>query len=465
MAQLISKSKAKGVRESYIFNEGDRLVDPDDFFKEYCSSLGITGIQATQMWEKAKASILTNKKGRKMYDTLYKFVWGGPFIMGEEDRLEPAEIFTNANGDTTYDGRHRAVLCAMLGIKLPVRVREEAILDDDDLDDDSLNEDLDDDFDISQAKELVISMIGKLPAVAIEDMSEEELEWWTDDTDILTENLDKATPYMLRNDGELFKCGDIHPYIKYYFEADDIKNIILLFKDPRFIEWFYNHTAKESTKKLIGSFLATFIQDRFGTIKPEFDDYERMKAKAEVIAEILNIDLSRQNAGGLTELVEIFNELNSDTNQEFLRLRTSSLMFGGDSDELYCRISSVHFNWYPLLWDVVMDNESIESVTISKDTQAFGGKFQFYKSNGTVFDHLSRDEFLTLQGNPIVESFGLKSERGKDIISGFNEGKTLAESCQDLHPKYANGYHKAYIWNGGLEWDISNILQPHRRVS
>lgn len=135
MAQLISKAKAKGVREQYIFNEGDRLVDPDDFFKGYCSSLGITGTQATQMWEKAKASILTNKKGRKMYDTLYKFVWGGPFIMGEEDRLEPAEIFTNANGDTTYDGRHRAVLCTMLGIKLPVRVREEAILDDDDLDD------------------------------------------------------------------------------------------------------------------------------------------------------------------------------------------------------------------------------------------------------------------------------------------------------------------------------------------
>lgn len=29
-------------------------------------------------------------------------------------------------------------------------------------------------------------------------------------------SLDITTPYMLRNDGELLKCGDIHPYIKSY---------------------------------------------------------------------------------------------------------------------------------------------------------------------------------------------------------------------------------------------------------
>lgn len=29
----------------------------------------------------------------------------------------------------------------------------------------------------------------------------------------LKESLDKATPYMLRNDGALLKCGTCHPYI------------------------------------------------------------------------------------------------------------------------------------------------------------------------------------------------------------------------------------------------------------
>lgn len=29
-------------------------------------------------------------------------------------------------------------------------------------------------------------------------------------------SLDITTPYMLRNDGELLKCGDYHPYIKSY---------------------------------------------------------------------------------------------------------------------------------------------------------------------------------------------------------------------------------------------------------
>ena len=30
--------------------------------------------------------------------------------------------------------------------------------------------------------------------------------------------LDITTPYMLRNDGDLLKCGDYHPYIKSYKE-------------------------------------------------------------------------------------------------------------------------------------------------------------------------------------------------------------------------------------------------------
>ena len=32
--------------------------------------------------------------------------------------------------------------------------------------------------------------------------------------------LEKTTPYMLRRDGVLFQCGEVHTYIKVYVKAD-----------------------------------------------------------------------------------------------------------------------------------------------------------------------------------------------------------------------------------------------------
>lgn len=48
----------------------------------------------------------------------------------------------------------------------------------------------------------------------------------------LSESLEKATPYMLRNDGKLLKCelkyGDYHPYILNVYDTDsDIKSLVL----------------------------------------------------------------------------------------------------------------------------------------------------------------------------------------------------------------------------------------------
>ncbi len=40
-------------------------------------------------------------------------------------------------------------------------------------------------------------------------------------------SLDITTPYMLRNDGELLKCGDYHPYIKSYRKESLEETIIV----------------------------------------------------------------------------------------------------------------------------------------------------------------------------------------------------------------------------------------------
>ena len=96
------------------------------------------------------------------------------------------------------------------------------------------------------------------------------------------------------------------------------------------------------------------------------------------------------------------NLLNDLTNQEFCRVRTSNykVKYGGDNGQIYFRISSVGFNWFDLIWNVVNKfSKDIKEVTVIKDKQTFGGKeFDYY------YNHLPTDEFLTLKGNSIIES-------------------------------------------------------------
>lgn len=176
------------------------------------------------------------------------------------------------------------------------------------------------------------------------------------------EELFSMTPYMLRNDGELLTCGDLHPYIKMSNSATFETNLNTLNNHPEFLDWFYDNTLNEEVKTLI-------------------NEYKECKDE---------------------EKEELMNLLNDLTNQEFCRVRTSNykVKYGGDNGQIYFRISSTGFNWFDLIWNIVNKfSKNIKEVTVMKDKQTFGGKeFDYY------YDHLPTDEFLTLKGNPIVES-------------------------------------------------------------
>lgn len=176
------------------------------------------------------------------------------------------------------------------------------------------------------------------------------------------EELLSMTPYMLRNDGELLTCGDLHPYIKMSNSAPFETNLNTLNNHPEFLDWFYDNTLNEEVKTLI-------------------TEYKECKNE---------------------EKEELMNLLNDLTNQEFCRVRTSNykVKYGGDNGQIYFRISSTGFNWFDLIWNIVNKfSKNIKEVTIMKDKQTFGGKeFDYY------YNHLPIDEFLTLKGNPIVES-------------------------------------------------------------
>ena len=196
-----------------------------------------------------------------------------------------------------------------------------------------------------------------------------------------------TTPYMLRNDGELLSCGEIHPYIKSYRKETLQQTLEYLDLHKSFLEWFYNNSLNNETKKLIKNF------DR-------------------------------------TE--ETINRLWYLTNQEFCRVRTSNYKYkiGGDNGEIYFRISSDNFNWFNLIWNTCVKYiHSIEYVTIMKDPQTFGKQFDYIEIGGEEMNKYPLKDFIELEGEPLVESVPLTEahwDRGVDIES-------LADDWLDNH--------------------------------
>ena len=174
--------------------------------------------------------------------------------------------------------------------------------------------------------------------------------------------------------------------------------------------------------------------------------------------ESMNLDLENVYCPDEQEIVDFIEQANNDINQEFLRMRTSNLHYGGNSNDVYFRISSINYNWFPVIWNIVNDNENISTVTICKDTNTFGGGFDCYKINGKSLEQIDRDDFLTLKGNPVVEKVKSKFNCIDNAVEILNEGKSVSDAYYYLHPRYVNGFYKTQI-KEFLEYDMNNILK------
>lgn len=243
--------------------------------------------------------------------------------------------------------------------------------------------------------------------------------------------LDKATPYMLRNDGELIKCDSVHPYIKYVYENSNKRELEELFHSHLdALNWFYENTRNNDLKESLKSLVYSVVNSNIFSINKE-----------KIINTItFDYNSTEQYSDNEEEINSIFINTNDLANQEFCRVRTSNMRFGGNSNDIYFRISSVGFNWFDLIYKLVSNNSKyISTVSICKDTQTFGGKVDFYYHKGIEINKLPVDEFLTLSGNPIIESYKFKSEICDLAMKDLINGKSVNEAFADLHPRYVNG--------------------------
>lgn len=266
----------------------------------------------------------------------------------------------------------------------------------------------------------------------------------------LNESLHKATPYMLRNDGQVFECKGWHPYISNIYDSREDNLNSLINERLWELEWYYDNSLNNNVKENIKILVNTCCNK----------DINFEKNKDELFNKF-NVDENTYVCRDDNELYSILENLNNETNQEFCKVRTSNVKFGGNSNDIYFRISSVGFNWFDLIWKFVMNNsKDISSVTISRDTRVRDfSQGECYKIKGKEINHMPTDEFLTLEGNPVIEKFNSSLNIINKALPKLKEGKSLNESYPNLHPKDINGFFKKQI-KEELDWDINNILQP-----
>ena len=246
-----------------------------------------------------------------------------------------------------------------------------------------------------------------------------------EDGDELNESKDtlfSMTPYMLRNDGALLACGDLHPYIKMSNSASYETNLKTLNSHLDFLDWFYKNSLNDETKELINEF------------------------KEEPSEELMNL-------------------LNDLTNQEFCRVRTSNykVKYGGDNGQIYFRISSTGFNWFDLIWNVVNKfSNVIEEVTVMKDKQTFGGKeFDYY------YDHIPTKDFLLLKDNPLVEEITdltEKIEKHDRLNPLLFENNKLKDDVKEAIIKIANKFIDD-LKEDGVKFKMKDIILVGSNVS
>lgn len=239
---------------------------------------------------------------------------------------------------------------------------------------------------------------------------------------IIAPSIKISTPYMLRNDGKLLECGDYHPYIKYERQATSKRGIeVLINEKPYFLEWAYKNTLQDTTIEDI-KFLVKSVQ--------KIENYFHVD-KERVNLLVKEFDAEDSDFSTIPYDIEnCFEAINDAVNQEFCRVRVSSLKGGGISREIYFRISSTGFNWFDAIWKVVYENRNfIENVTVVTDTQSRGGNLKTISSDGVVLSHISPMEFINLKGRPVIESVQIKN---------------LYEAYGDFHPAYI---HKLFETN------------------
>ena len=207
--------------------------------------------------------------------------------------------------------------------------------------------------------------------------------------------LDIRSAYMLRDDGVVLDSGARHPYILCHHDDKIEENLKALFLyNKNWIPWILENTRYVSTKQKLKELLFRFVDAEYNygdkLFGISFTDILHL-VKDHGIVPIIHPDkeIDRRRE----ELKNMFEEVNFLVNQEFLRFRMSSpIAYIGNYNDIYFRVSSFDFDWFPYIWNVIYENRNIiDTVTVMYDKQSgkvAGSSDKYYVLGGRLIKKL-----------------------------------------------------------------------------
>lgn len=255
--------------------------------------------------------------------------------------------------------------------------------------------------------------------------------------------LQQGKPYMLRSDGEVFEVSVRHPYI--YDKREGEPSIVdvgySIFGNASAMEWFYQHTMYDKTQYAILDLIKSYCEY-------EEEDFPSW------CQSIIDSRVDTPSANDAQSIETLFVSMNDMCNQEFLRFRTSDLYYGNHNNNIYFRVSSVGFNWFNLIWNVVYENRSqLANITICRDGASFGNySDKVYQINSESIDNMPINDFITLKGNPIIEHNGI-SDWHKTIMEKLQSRECYIDAFAS-NMKYISRARQKVADSENAQWFI-----------
>lgn len=176
-------------------------------------------------------------------------------------------------------------------------------------------------------------------------------------------------------------------------------------------EWLYRNTKEASTKVAIRKLAAAYAHElNPDAVPPEYESmllYQMKHLPYKVMTREFIKELDLGSVSATYDLRSINTLVNDMLNQEFLRARYGG-MYDSDnpSGEMYFRISSIGYNWFPVIWDFVYNNKSrISTVTVVKDPESTSMRGMYLQYNGKNIGRMPVDEFINLSDKPVMDSY------------------------------------------------------------
>lgn len=199
------------------------------------------------------------------------------------------------------------------------------------------------------------------------------------------------TAWMIRNDGKMIGVT-VHPYGNP--DIDEIEETLAA------SEWLYVNTNHTSLRNLIVCLFASWAYNIVGSVDNiEIKKYIDNLPYRIVTSGFLDVIIPQIDNVPIYESEGLNTLVNAELNQEFLRAR-----YGGMYDtkpgnrNVYFRTSSVCFDWFPLIRDLVSERQNdIETVTVIRDPESTGAEGRYLNCNGIIVNHLGTVDFLKLE--------------------------------------------------------------------